>query len=187
MQWALSSEEIDMAIICKEAAKKFIQYDENFEIVCPVVKNSDVFILKNENPESIGITQNRNYQIDLVNKYYKKSKPIPLINSALIYALENNNVEGVLVDAIRTLNLEGEKYSTTENGDYDTYVIVVNKSFKDTSLYEKFVDLYNESVKEISNNKILKKELERYTDKKLTNKDMGDIEKWKLEFLQIKQ
>lgn len=38
MQWALSSEQIDMAIICKEAAKKFIEYDKNFEIVDTVVQ-----------------------------------------------------------------------------------------------------------------------------------------------------
>ncbi|MDO7204725.1 hypothetical protein Q5M85_11745 [Paraclostridium bifermentans] len=80
MQWALSSEQIDMAIICKEAAKKFVEYDENFEIVDTVVQNSDVFLVKNENIKKVGVTQNRNYQIDLVKEYYESAKEVPFIS-----------------------------------------------------------------------------------------------------------
>lgn len=187
MQWALSSEEIDMAIICKEAAKSFIKYDNNFEVICSLVKNSDVFLLKKEKPENIGVAQNRNYQIDLVDEYFKDSTPVQFISSALAYALENNNVDGVIIDIVRSLSLEGKKYSTTENRDYDTYVLVANKKFKNTSLFNKFVELYNLSIEDLGNTKTLKRELERYTNRKLTNKDMGDIRKWRLEFLQINQ
>lgn len=186
MQWALSSDQIDMAIICKEAANSFVKYDENFEIVAPLVKNSDVFLLKKDNPKTIGVTQNRTYQNELVSKYYKKAKPVPLINNALMYALENNTVEGVAIDVIKSLSLNGKKLSTTSKGEYDTYVLVVNKKFKTTDLYIEFINLYNESVLELENEKTLKKELEVYTDKKLSNKEMEEIKEWKLKFLQIK-
>lgn len=187
MQWALSSDQIDMAIICKEAAGSFIKYDDNFEIVAPVVKNSDVFLLKEHNPKTIGVIQNRNYQTELVNQYYKNSKAVPLINSALMYVLENNTVEGVVIDSIKALSLKGKKVSTTTDGEYNTYVLVVNRSFKNTELYNRFIKLYNESVQELDDEKILKKELERYTGNVLSKEDMGEIKEWKLKFLQLNQ
>lgn len=186
MQWALSSDQIDMAIICKEAASKFVEYDKNFEIVNTLVQNSDVFLLKNTNPQSIGVTQNRNYQIDLVNEYYKQAKVVPFINSGLAYALESNKVDGVIVDGIKSLSLEGKKLSTSTNNDYGTYVLVVNKAFKNSDLYKSFVTLYNKSVKKLQNEKILKKELESYVNMKLSNEEMGEFKSWKLKFLPIK-
>ncbi len=39
MQWALSSEEIDIAIICKDAAKQYVNVNSGFEIVGTVVQN----------------------------------------------------------------------------------------------------------------------------------------------------
>ncbi|MGL5507296.1 MAG: ABC transporter substrate-binding (seleno)protein SaoB, partial [Paraclostridium sp.] len=163
------------------------EYDKNFEIVNTLVQNSDVFLLKNENPKSIGVAQNRNYQIDLVSEYYKEAKAIPFINSGLAYALEGNKVDGVIVDAIKSLSLQGEKISTSTNKDYGTYVLVVNKSFKKTDLYKEFISLYNKSVKKLENEKLLKKELERYIGVNLSNEEMGEFKSWKLKFLPIKE
>lgn len=187
MQWALSSDQIDMAIICKEAADKFIKYDKNFEIIDTVVQNSDVFLLKKDNPEKIGFTQNRNYQLDLIKQYYKDSKAIPFISGGLAYALESNKVDGIVVDAIKSLSLEGTKLSTSVNGDYDTYVLVVNKEFKNSKLYEQFIKLYNKSVVSLKNKEVFKGELENYTNKKISDKDLGEFKKWKLKFLQIQK
>ena len=185
MQWALSSDQIDMAIICKEAADKFVKYDKNFEIVNPVVQNSDVFLLKDKNPKKIGYTQNRNYQLDLIKQYYKEAKSIPFISGGLAYALESNKVDGVIVDAIKSLSLEGTKLSTSINNSYDTYVLVVNKTFKESKSYKKFLKLYNKSVNDLQDKTIFKNELENYTDIKISDKDLGEFKKWKLKFLQI--
>nr|WP_297134248.1 ABC transporter substrate-binding (seleno)protein SaoB [Terrisporobacter sp.] len=175
-----------MAIICKEAAESFIKYDNNFEVVAPLVKNSDVFILNNDTPKTIGITQNREYQKELVEKYYGKSKYVSLIGSALMYTLENNTVEGVVIDAIKALSSDKNKLSTTSKGEYDTYVLVVNKKFMKSDLYHEFTKLYNSSVIELEDEKILKKALEEYIDRLITDKEMEEIKGWKLKFLQIK-
>lgn len=174
-----------MAIICKEAAESFIKYDNNFEVVAPLVKNSDVFILNNDNPKTIGITQNREYQKKLVEKYYGKSKSISIIGSALMYTLENNTVEGVVIDAIKALSSNKSKVSTSSNGEYDTYVLVANKKFMKSDLYEKFINLYNSSVIELEDEKIFKKALEGYIDRFITDEEMEEIKGWKLKFLQI--
>lgn len=187
MQWALSSDQIDIAIICKEAAKSFVKYDENFEIISTLVQNSDVFIMKKNNPRSIGVIQNKNYQIDLVNNYYENTKVVPFINSGLAYALEVNKVDGIVIDAIKSLNLVGNKISTSTKKNYDTYVLLVNKEFKKTDLYTDFVYLYNKSVEDLKNKKVLREELEIYTDRKLSDKDMGEFEKWNLKFLPIEK
>lgn len=185
MQWALSSDQVDMAIICKEAADKFVKYDKNFEIVNPLVQNSDVFLLKNEKPKNIGYTQNRNYQLDLIKEYYKEAKTVPFISGGLAYALESKKVDGIVVDIIKSLSLEGSKFSTSENSSYDTYVLVVNKNFKKSKLYNQFVKLYNKSIEELKNKNTFKTELKNYTDAKISDKDLEDLKKWKLKFLQI--
>lgn len=185
MQWALSSEQIDMAIICKEAAKKFVEYDEKFEILGTVVQNSDVFLVKNENIKKVGVTQNRNYQINLVKEYYKNAEEVPFISGGLAYALESDKVDAIVIDSIKSLSLKGKKFSTAVNKNYDTYVMVVNKSFKQSELYDQFIKLYNQSVNELSNENLFKKELEKYTDTEMSKEVWGEFKKWKLKFLQI--
>ena len=181
----MSSEQIDIAIICKEAAKKFINYDKNFEILDTVVKNSDVFLVKNENIQKIGVTQNRNYQISLVKQYYKNSTPVPFLNGGLAYALESDKVDAIVVDSIKALNLKGEKIATVKYNDYDTYVMVVNKEFKKSKEFKQFIKLYNQSVKELSNEKLFKLELQKYTGKETSKEVWGEFKKWKLKFVQV--
>ena len=186
MQWSLSSEQMDLAIICKDAAESFVENNKDFQIVAPLVQNSDVFILNNDEPKNIGITQNREYQEELVKKYYKSSKPVSLIGSSLMYALENNTVEGVVIDGIKSLSIDRTKIQTSSEGDYDTYVLVVNKNFMKNDLFSKFIELYNDSIEELGSEIVFKEQLEEYIGRSLTDKDMGDIKNWKLKFLQIK-
>ncbi|MEG0857869.1 MAG: ABC transporter substrate-binding (seleno)protein SaoB [Terrisporobacter sp.] len=185
MQWSLSSDEVDLAIVCKDAAKSFVENNKDFQIVAPLVQNSDVFILNKDKPKTIGITQNKDYQEELIKKYYKNSKAVSLIGSSLMYALENNTVEGVVIDGIKSLSIDKEKIPTSNKNDYDTYVLVANKDFMKSDLFLKFIKLYNNSVKELENKKVFRNELEEYIGKSLTDKDMGDIKDWKLKFLQI--
>lgn len=109
MQWALSSEEIDIAIICKDAAKQYVNATSEFEIVGTVVQNSDIFLLKKNSPKKMGIIQNRNYQSELVKKYYENVIVSPLLGTALAYGLESNLVDGVVIDCIKSIGLEGKK------------------------------------------------------------------------------
>lgn len=185
MQWALSSNEMDMAIICKDAAEKYVQTEKNFEIVGTVVKNSDVFLLSDENPNVMGTVQNRKYQDELVKEYYPNAKVKHLLANALPYSIESNKVDGGVMDVIKSLSIEGNKKSCATNKDFDTYVLVVNKEFKKTDNYEIFKKLYNKSVDDISDKNKLKKAIENYKNIKLEKKDMGVIENCKLEFLKI--
>ncbi len=184
MQWALSSEEIDIAIICKDAAKQYVNKNSGFEIVGTVVQNSDIFLLSDNNPKKMGVTQNRDYQSELVKKYYKNVEIASLLGTALAYGLESNLVDGVVIDCIKSIGLEGKRKSTTELGDYDTYVLVVSKEFKKSKEYSDFIKLYNKSVDDLNNKATFKKALKEY--KNIRNIDMEEINNWKLKFLKIK-
>lgn len=174
-----------MAIICKEAAKAFIKADNNFEIVNTLVQNSDIFLTKKDNIKKIGTSQNRNYQNDLVKEYYKDSKSVSFINSSLPYALESNKVDAIVIDAIKALSMQGKKQSTSVIKDYDTYVLVVSKVFKNSDSYRVFKNVYNKSVLDLKDKNNFKKQLQSYTDKNISKEDMGEFEKWKLKFLPI--
>lgn len=185
MQWALSSDEMDMAIICKDAAEKYVQTEKNFEIVGTVVKNSDIFLVSKENPKVMGTIQNRNYQDNLVKEYYPNAKIKHLLANALPYSIESDKVEGGVMDVIKSLPIDVDKKSCATKNDFDTYVLVVNKEFKKTKNYEIFKKLYNKSVEDMKDKDKLKEAIENYKDIKLEKKDMGVIENCKLEFLKI--
>jgi len=178
---------MDMAIICKDAAKEYVKNDANFEIVGPLIKNSDIFLLAPKTPKSIGVTQKRDYQYDLVKKYYKDAEIVPLIGTALGYGLESNLVDAIVIDAMKSLTIKGDKRSTATQGEYESYVLVVNKDFKDTDSYAKFIRFYNEAVKDLENEKVFKKAIENYKGIDISNKEMEEIVNWKVKFLQIEE
>ena len=59
-----------MAIICKEAAKVYLENVEGFEVISECMMNSDIFVMKTENPKIVGMTQERHYQEDLIRKRF---------------------------------------------------------------------------------------------------------------------
>lgn len=175
-----------MAIMCNDAAKEFVSVEEGFEIVGPVVKNSDIFFMENENPSVMGAVSNRKYQEELIKKYYPNAEVKNIIHNALPYSVESGLVDGGVMDVIKSIGLKGKKESCSAKGDFVTYVLVVNSSFKNTEDYNLFVELYNKSVDEMKSYSTLKKSIEKYRNIEIDDSDMEVIEDCRLEFLKIK-
>lgn len=57
-----------MAIVCKDAAKKYIDTSPDFEIIGPVIMNSDIVLESTRDIKSVGITSKKNYHRDFVHK-----------------------------------------------------------------------------------------------------------------------
>ncbi|CAK7017066.1 MAG: hypothetical protein PEPC_00704 [Peptostreptococcus russellii] len=187
MQWALSSENIDIAIICKEAADKFMnEENKNFVNLGPLVENSDVILLKNKEVKSLGVIQNRDYQKDIAEKYFHGKEIHPFIGTGIAYALEANKVDAIVVDAFKAFKLEGEKIPTADKGSYETYVLIANKDFIKTDTYSDFVKLYNRSVEEISKDIGYRKALNSFFNKKISDDEWKEVKSWKIKFLKIK-
>lgn len=107
-----------------------------------------------------------------------------LLGIVLVYGLESNLVDGVVIDCIKLIGLEGKRKFIIKLGDYDIYVLVVNKEFKKSKVYSDFIIFYNKSVDVLKNKVIFKKVLKEYRN--IRNIDMEEISNWKLKFLKIK-
>jgi hypothetical protein len=109
---------LDMAIMCKEAAKDYLENVEDFEVVSNITMNSDIFIIKNNNPKVIGMTQDRDYQIDLIKARFGKNVEIAsMMVNALPYALEKGDVDAIIIDFIKGIHVNGIKEDTVIDGD----------------------------------------------------------------------
>lgn len=169
---------MDLAIICEDAAKDFVKNNNEFRIVGSCVKNSDVFILKdNKIIKKIGIAQNRKYQKKLVkSKFGSSCEVYPMTATALGYALENNKLDAILVDSLKGWKLNGKKQICNYDKDYITYVMVVNKDFQKKDLYKKFIKNYNESIIALKSEELLKKQLSSYIDTTVSDEE---VREWK--------
>ncbi len=138
-QWALSTNQYDLAIMCPDAAASLIEKDGRFEIVTPSLVNSDIVVTKaGQAPKKIGIAQNRNHQVKIVADLFGEDcVTAPMLLAAIPYAYEKNAVDGVVVDALRGFTMNGDKLPATtgELDEHVTYVLVVNKSFKPDPRY----------------------------------------------------
>ncbi len=151
--------------------------DTRFEIVCPLVNNSDMFVLKDlNNVRNIAMTQNRFYQEKIIKDQYGKGVQIySMIYSALPYALEKKNVDGIIIDSIKALKLHGYKKGISVRTNYTSYVLVVKKGFKKNKRYKIFTKNYNKSVMELKNEDKIKTSIEDYKKIKLSK---DEVEQW---------
>ncbi len=174
---------MDLAIICKDAASEYVKVDKNFEIVGVLIKNSDLLLKRDRSPQKIGVTQNRNYQKKLANSMYKNAEIVEIISNALPYAIYNDIVDSAILDGVKVLGLEGDvEYPKIET---ETYVLIVNKSFKKKEAYSAFVKAYNKSVNELRDKAALIDTIEKYKGIELSQKDKDVIKTWNLKFLEI--
>lgn len=183
----MSSDVLDLAIICPEAAKKFIENDPRFEIVGTCAKNSDVFVIKEGvTPKRIGIGQKRTYQKELVTKRFGTDCEVKsMMVAALPYALENGLVDAIVIDATKGWVLKGRKEGTVINEDYVTYVLLARKDFKQSTLFRKFIDVYEQSIKELEEEHIWVEQLSSYIDKNILESEVKKWRMWKIKLVPI--
>lgn len=164
-QWALSSNQYDIAVMCPDAAESLLEKDSRFEIVGPCLVNSDIVVVKpGLTPKKIGVAQNRTHQTQIVADIFGEScATSPMLPAAVPYAYEKNAVDGVVVDALRGFTMTGDKLPAADgDAGHITYVLVVNKDFKDDPRYQQFLILFQQSVQELNTPDILIEEIWQY-------------------------
>lgn len=185
-QWALSTDLIDLAVMCPDAAENLLGKDNRFEVFSPVLLNSDVVVVKpGISPQKIGVVQNRGYQLKIVNdKFGPDSVAVPMLQSAIPYAFEKNAVDGVVVDLLKSYSLEGDKLaSATKGGDNVTYVLVVRKSFKEDPRFREFITLLQQSANELNQPDILQAEIYKYQQITITKEEVEKWSRFRIRFL----
>ncbi|OPX90861.1 MAG: hypothetical protein A4E53_00799 [Pelotomaculum sp. PtaB.Bin104] len=175
-QWALTTNLYDLAVMCPDASASLIEKDSRFEIVGPCLVNSDIVVLKTGlPPQKIGVAQSRTHQTQIVAEHFGCAAA-PMLPSAIPYAYEKNAVDGVVVDALRGLTMTGDKLPATAGAaGHITYVLVVNKSFKEDTRYQEFLRLFQESVNELNQPETLIEEIRKYKNIDFTRKE---VELW---------
>ncbi len=82
----------------------------------------------------------------------------------------------MVVDALRGFIMAGEKIpAPAAAGGHVTYVLVVNKSFKEDPRYHEFIRLFQAAAEELNNPDVLVEEIKKYK-----NIDLGseEVEEW---------
>ncbi|MDF9408740.1 hypothetical protein L7E55_10300 [Pelotomaculum isophthalicicum JI] len=177
-QWALSTNQYDLAVMCPDAAESLLEKDGRFEVVSPCLINSDIVVLKpGLTPQKIGVAQNRNHQTRIVAELFGSDcAAVPVLPAAIPFAYEKNAVDGVVVDALRGFTMPGDKLPPAAgSGGHVTYVLVVNKSFKEDPRYQEFLHLYQDSVEDLNNPDVLMEEIRKYKNIDFTREE---VELW---------
>lgn len=177
-QWALSSDLLDLAVMCPDAAASLLEKDDRFEIVSPCLVNSDIVVVRpGVVPQKIGVAQSRSHQEQIAAGIFGwECATAPMLPAAIPYAYEKKAVDGVVVDALRGFTMSGEKIAAPAGpAGHVTYVLVVSKSFKEDPRYDQFLRLFQESVEELNDPDVLIEEIRRYKDIELTREE---VEQW---------
>lgn len=177
-QWALSTKLFDLAVMCPDAAESLIEKDSRFEIAGPCLVNSDIAVVKpGAAPQKIGISQNRSHQAQIAADIFGQDcTTVPMLPAAIPYAYEKNEVNGVIVDALKGFTMTGDKLvADGRQGGHATYVLVVSKSFKEDPRYIEFLRLFKEGVEELNQPDVLLKEIKMYKNIDFTREE---VEQW---------
>lgn len=151
-QWSLKSNVYDVAIICTDAADKFIEASDDFVLLGTVTENTDVLIKKDNNLKKIGLTSNKNYLSDFIKEKYADAEIEYMSPHSFGYAYESGQIDGYVIDiALINSYLEGEIENVSDS-DYGSNVIIANRKILKDKKFEKFLKAYNKMVLEYNKN-----------------------------------
>lgn len=151
-QWSLKSNVYDVAIVCTDAADKFIEASDDFVLLGTVTENTDVLIKKDNNITKIGLTSNKNYLSDFIKEKYADAEIKYMNPHSFGYAYESGQIDGYVIDiGLINSNLEGEIENVSDS-DYGSNVIIANRKILKDKKFEKFLKAYNKMVLEYNEN-----------------------------------
>ena len=141
-QWSLKSNVYDVAIVCTDAADKFIEASDDFVLLGTVTENTDVLIKKDNNITKIGLTSNKNYLSDFIKEKYADAEIKYMNPHSFGYAYESGQIDGYVIDiGLINSNLEGEIENVSDS-DYGSNVIIANRKILKDKKFEKFLKAY---------------------------------------------
>lgn len=177
-QFAFATSQIDMAILCPDAIKYLNEVgNDNYVLLGNITYDSEILISdkEKENIKVVGYMNRRDKQKDILSEYFGDSVMlIPMSPLTLGYALKSNAIDAAYVDMSTYLQLDYDGITLTN--DNVTQTIVVNKKVKRNANIKKIVELYNEKVLELKDEKNISSFLSDYL--KLSDKE-AVLEKWK--------
>jgi hypothetical protein len=178
-QWALSSDDLDGAVMCPNAAAKLIERDGRFQIIGPCVLNSDAYVTQGEGtPGKVGVAHKREYQATIVRRRFgAECGTISMLPSSLPFALARGLVDGIVLDGLKAISIPEPRLVNALSGEtIVTYVFVIRKQFHRDPSVSPFVDGYGRTAAALNDPVVLAHWIGRL--KGATWKDR-EIQEWK--------
>jgi hypothetical protein len=178
-EWALSSDELDAAVMCPDAAARLVERDGRFEIVGPCVLNSDAFVMRVDAvPRKMGVAQKRGYQEERVRiRFGAGCTTAPMLPSSLPYALVRGVVDGIVIDGIKGISMPQPRIVVAPGMErFVTYVFVVRKELKSNPAYRPFMEAYGRTAVALNDPVVLARWIGRLKGVNWTEKE---IQEWK--------
>ena len=142
-----------MAFYCSHVARHTVEENENVMIYGPVVMNAEVISYKDswENVKTVGISQGRQTEKTLAEQSYPQIQEFQEVTQkGLLYTLENQQIDAVIQDLTKAADIPEYPYKPLTNGDYISYVLVVDRDFVETEAFADFVASYNRAVEKLN-------------------------------------
>lgn len=145
-EWALSSDELDGAVLCPDAAQRLVQRDGRFQVAGPCVMNSDAYVTRGDTaPGKVGVAHKREYQGTLVRgRFGPGCDTLSLLPSSLPFALARGLVDGIVVDGLKAIAIPSPRRVTPLSGERNvTYVLVTRRSLHENPAAGGFIGAYS--------------------------------------------
>lgn len=167
-QFALSAEEVDIAVLCPDAVKNLQDAGKDYEVLGTVVYDGNVFVKRAdspENPEVIGYMNKRTEQLELLQEIYGTDKNYrPVFASALSYALENKDIDMAVMDITTALKLNYPMEPATSGVPTSIMVVKRERNEVENQVLQQFIEDYNEKIEGLENDKNAGELLSRYLE-----------------------
>mgnify|MGYP007027119719 CR=1 FL=1 len=190
-QFTLTDNKVGMAVLCPDAARKFISKNRKYTILGTVTCDSNVLAWKDPDtsPDVIGYMSQRDEQVRILRSRFGTGVQLkPMFTSGLVYAMESGAVNGAVLDATVAEGTDFKTEIISEN--QPTSVLVVKKNLIGTDLLDDFIKQYNSAVDGLSNDDELWSMLRSWQgdgDHKIKGKRAEVLNKWKKMNVKIKK
>jgi len=185
-EWALCTEKLDMAVICPDAAARFVEKNERYLILGPCMVNSDILLGNGSSTSKIGITQHRWYTRDAITRVWgSQVEVVPMLANALPYALEEGQVDAAVIDIGKALRLKWPRQALQEESDTISYVLVIRKELEKDDHLINFLQEYNQQVSKLEDEGCLQNLIEEYAGYTCTGKEAQEWKRMNARYLPL--
>ncbi len=177
-QMALSAGEVDMAVLCRYAALNLVERDERYRVIDTWISGSDVLVLRSDAlPRKVAYASGRDYQKEMARSAAgQEAELVPMIPSAIPYALERGSVDAGIMDICRACELpERFLIQALEPASGNCYVLVARKDLAGSPAFISFMEAWRQSAVDLQDSELLGAAIASVQN---TNSERKEGEKW---------
>ncbi len=147
-EFALANGDFDMAVLCPDAAALFLAQGRPYTVVGGIARNTNVLVTQGAGaPATVGYMNGRALQTRAVAATLGEGLELqPMMASALPYALECQEVDAVVLDALSVAKANMAFHTIPLPYQPASSVLVASDEILETAAFSSFVNAYNQAV-----------------------------------------